>query len=156
MSGRELAPLLNWLSESTRADFSGRNFESRLRIQKTVYILGVLGEPSARQYSFGSYFYGPYSPTLARDYYGLQEHPESSAVSRFVPPRAAEVVLRAVEGGNDFLEAVATLHAFVQANPGASASDRKKYIETLKPRLSRYVQEALAFLEGAGLVRGHT
>ena len=52
-------------------DIDVQTFENRLLIQKSVYFLEQFDADLG--YTFGMYIRGPYSPTLARDAYTLQE-----------------------------------------------------------------------------------
>lgn len=53
------------------ADLDLSTFESRLKLQKKVYLLQESGEDLG--YSYGWYIHGPYSPGLTRDLFSLQE-----------------------------------------------------------------------------------
>lgn len=149
MAERELASLLSYLRDLTRSDLSGRTFDSRLRIQKAVYFLRELGHPWAREYAFGDYFHGPYSPTLADHYYKLMIKglPTTPPLRTDLPKGAASLLKESIDRGNRFLETAATLHVFLTRNPKASRAAAVRHLSWIKPQLSRYADEAVTFLE---------
>lgn len=148
MAERELASVLAYLSDVTRSDFSGRTFESRLRIQKAVYFLRELGHPWVQEYSFGEYFHGPYSRTLADDYYALMRKglPKRAPASIGLTRAAEALVRESITRGNRFLETLSTLHFFLRGNPGAPRAAAVRHLRWIKPQLSRYVDEAVPLL----------
>lgn len=152
MPSKDLAPVLTTLASKTGKRFDGRTFDSRLRIQKAMYLLRELGFEPARRYAYGSYFRGPYSPALARDYYAME-----AAVGAGRPAAIAAAMLDpVVEGvarGNEFLEAAASLHSFASKNPGTTATEVMRYVAGIKPQLSPILQEAWTYLAKHGLVR---
>lgn len=154
----ELAVLLDWLGSTYRRDFSGASFDSRLRIQKAVYFLKQFGYPTAKSYSFGDYFYGPYSPILARDYYAIRTAgaKPTGGSPRPVPEEAQAFLKEAIGGGNDLLEAAATVHAFFARNQGATIGMAKSHLDQIKPRLSKHASEAFALLRQFALTRAAT
>jgi len=158
MASRDLAGLLRWLEDTTGEDFSGRTFDSRLRIQKAIYFLRALRNPIAMKYTFGDYFYGPYSPSLAHDYYELMGIRAPLSKSRPIPagPTAAPLLKEATGRGNDFLEACATIHAYLARNPPSTASEAKDYIRVTKPLLKGLADEAVAFLRKHKLLGAST
>ncbi len=159
MPTRELGTILAALKGATSRDFSGRSFQSRLRIQKAVYFLRAFGYGPAKEYSFGDYFHGPYSPKLANQYYDLRSlDPAGVAVGLMptVPTAAIEFLREATKAGNDMLEAAATMHAFLTRNRDASGDDAIAYLGKVKGWLVGRGREALSLLEKHGLVLGAT
>src|SRR2546425_7730085 len=53
------------------ADLDLSTFETRLELQKKVYLLQESGEDLG--YSYGWYIHGPYSPGLTKDLFSLQD-----------------------------------------------------------------------------------
>ena len=54
-----------------------RVFDTRLKLQKYTYLAGKLGLDHG--YGYSLYLHGPYSPSLADEYYSLAENPEMLA-----------------------------------------------------------------------------
>ena len=158
MATAELAAILRRLKEATGLELSARTFDGRLRIQKAIYFLKAFGYEPAREYSFGDYFYGPYSPRLADQYYELQPGllPNPSFDAPALPPRSSEFLREATRGGNDVLEAAATLHAFFSRNRSASGAEAIEYLREVKGRLADLGREALSLLRRYGLAAGAT
>ena len=159
MPTRELGTILEALKRAASQDFSGRAFQSRLRIQKAIYFLRAFGYDPAREYSFGDYFHGPYSPKLANQYYELRSlDSEEVAVGPppAFPPAAIEFLREAIKAGNDVLEAAATMHAFLTRNRDASGDDAIAYLGKVKGWLVGRGREALSLLKKHGLVPGAT
>jgi len=53
--------------------FDIEEFESRLKLQKYVYLGRYFDLPFTLLYSYSLYIHGPYSPDLAKDYYSLDD-----------------------------------------------------------------------------------
>ena len=68
----ELAWLVRFLGLSVEGLLNLDSFDSRLRVQKAVFFLKHLGVKPFTDYEFNMYLRGPYSPTLAQDYYRLR------------------------------------------------------------------------------------
>ena len=66
---------VNWLVRhlgiSPRKLTAAVSFNERLRVQKAVFLLKHLGVAPFTDYDFTLYVHGPYSPTLATDYYDV-------------------------------------------------------------------------------------
>lgn len=158
MADAELASLLLYFRNLTGSDFSGRTFSSRLRIQKTIYFLQRFNHPWTREYSFGEYFHGPYSPALAADYYALAartlRHTPSQQIE--VPKNATDFVKEALGHGNPFLETAATLDIFLNRNPTSTTTDATRHLRWLKPQLSSFADEAITFLRKYRMIPGAT
>lgn len=72
MSGKErLANFLRALHDVGIIDFDKRLFKHRLKLQKYVYIARKFG--FATDYNYSLYIHGPYSSSLAHDYYELND-----------------------------------------------------------------------------------
>ncbi len=155
----KLASLLYELENSIGADYSGSTFNSRFRIQKSVYLLQALGFDFGKRYRFSNYLKGPYSPALAKDYYDL---PPSLSRPGFGRPglRIPEEILDRVKDANErgilFLEAVTTLHHVASRNQGATQEMVFRFVRELKPHVSRELVEAWQFLNEAGLIQSST
>ncbi len=150
--------MLAYLRDLTGSDFRGKSFDSRLRIQKAVYFLKQFKHPWTSDYSFGDYFHGPYSLSLAGDYYRLMTEalPATPYMRVDLPKHAASCIGEAVKRGNDFLEAAATIHIFLARNPGASREKAVRHLNWIKPQLAPYASEALLFLEKYRMIQSAT
>ncbi len=157
----DLARMLTSLAGATHTDLDAETFDSRLRIQKAVYLFKALGSPAAQRYCFTDYFHGPYAPNLAKEYYALKDAGKlKAAVSRASATRAPSgnpaVVADAIRRGNAFLEAVTTLHSIVTRNKGASVAQIRGRFKTVKPHLDSRFEEAWRFLKDHQLIAGRT
>jgi hypothetical protein len=146
-----LKKLMMEIENETHLNFTGDDFNSRLRIQKTVYLLKVLGVKPYSEYDFGYYVRGPYSPDLARDYYSDSEDRLHDPCPT-VPRREMDIVIQAANKGNNFLEAVATLHIAWATNPGISGAETISMVRELKPAISGKLSEAWQFLQSHRMV----
>lgn len=162
MDSEALAPVLRRLEIETGEDFTARSFSSRLRIQKSIYLLQAQGfSPSDRKYGFNNYIRGPYSPSLARDYYEIRETTDTSEgieaeSADDIPEPHLTHVVDAVNKGNDFLEAAATLHSVAKRNETTNEDLLVTFVENLKPELGTVLPEAHRFLEDRGLYPAFT
>jgi len=66
-----LKRLVNTLETTNLFNFDIDLFDSRIRLQKYVYIINRFTRTF--NYDYNSYLRGPYSPDLAKDYYKLDE-----------------------------------------------------------------------------------
>jgi len=109
-------------------------------------------------YGFSWYLRGPYSSTLAKDYYNMPrvdfDAPEAPALKPEVAQRLAQV--RAIiEDENrpanldvaDWLEIVASVH-YLERVSRLSAEDARTKLSREKPRLVEYLDVARTALEG--------
>uniref|UniRef100_A0A7C4VV97 DUF4065 domain-containing protein n=1 Tax=Fervidobacterium pennivorans TaxID=93466 RepID=A0A7C4VV97_FERPE len=76
----KLAKIVNNLRKNLGLKLDLKEFENRLRLQKYVFLLKKFGVDLG--YSYNMYFYGPYSPDLAKDYYNLPETKEEEELPR--------------------------------------------------------------------------
>lgn len=119
------------------------NFESRMVLQKLTYIAQILGIQTT--YPFNFYIYGPYSPTLADDYYQFS-HLISEQKKPPSPHEQQEKILKAIQKyvlshslfqhhRTEFLEALATLFYFKTVNPDNMEDELFKKTRESKPFL---------------------
>lgn len=164
-SGIRVTPLedtLSVLAASTGEDFSAESFYSRVRIQKAVYLLQAFGHDVGKEYSFSNYFHGPYSPSLARDYYGDDRKPaldlrEEATVD--LPDDVIEAVSEAVAHprGKVFLEAATTIHSIAERKDDADKEAILGVVRRIKGHLDEEVlEEAWTFLTDKDLIKSHT
>lgn len=146
-----LSYILSKLERETGLNFAGSDFNSRLRIQKSVYLLKVLDVPPFTGYDFGYYIRGPYSPSLAKDYYSIVGKFEILTDAN-IPFDKERIVIEAANRGNRFLEAVATLHFAWTINGRPDRETVLKIVKELKPSLNDKLPEAWQFLVENGLL----
>lgn len=147
-----LAGLLRRLTEETGKSFVPDSFQNRLRIQKSVYLLGALGLPLARRYAFTYYYRGPYSPVLSHDYYALKKRPVNPTHTR-IPPVTLRMVKECIARGDTFLEAVSTVHSIAtDMSPHLDKDETFRIAMLLKPQLKGRYEKAWDYLCEAGLL----
>lgn len=102
---RRLAGFIRWLEERGLFRFDVSSFNSRLRVQKYVFIARFFGLDLG--YNFSLYIRGPYSPDLARDYYRI----DVGAVEPWVPRGFRSKEFLDLVGGRDerWLELASTI-----------------------------------------------
>jgi len=71
MGKGEVAWLVDSLGISRKRLTNKSSFDDRLRIQKAAFLLKHLKVDPFKDYHFNLYLNGPYSPTLAQDYYDV-------------------------------------------------------------------------------------
>ena len=155
----ELVGILTQFSKGTGKKFGAENFYSRLRTQKSIYLLQAVGNPLVKGYRFSLYHYGPYSPSLAKDYYKIME--------KRIAPTPVSIGLKDMsfikgcnQEGVNLLEAVATLHLVYDSNriraadgsEGLSKGEAMERALDLKPKLSNFYERAWDVLDSAGLI----
>ncbi|MFA5896551.1 MAG: hypothetical protein WC985_06570 [Thermoplasmata archaeon] len=155
MSDATLAAILSTLAKWSEQSFEPSDFDKRLRIQKSIYLLKAQGYGPASKYSFGSYLRGPYSPDLARDYYKLQPGAVAQAPQAEMPRKALSLLVDALKRGNDFLETAATIRLYSERNRGSKKAEILEHVRYQKPALDPRLEEAWEFLEKYGLLPGY-
>jgi uncharacterized protein YwgA len=151
-----LDAVLTRMASETGLSYDPVDFARRLRIQKTVYLLQALGYSPTTRYSFSQYVRGPYSPTLARDYYALRERGLGKARPADIPARYLRPVTEAVMRGNAFMEATATLHLHATRNRDSSRTQIFDHVSWVKPELKPHLKGAWGFLRANKLVTRRT
>ncbi len=102
-------------------------------------------------YGFSYYVRGPYSTELAKDYYAL----ESTKVAPrdiHIPDRMLTLVKQCLDRGDDFIEAVSTLHSIAEIRRSHNKDDIVKSARLMKPELSSAYDEAWDFIKATGLL----
>lgn len=121
----KLAGFVNSL-ESIDFKFNVNSFDHRLKLQKLVYLARKFGLDLS--YSYNLYIHGPYSPTLADDYYKLGEELNENSV---VLP---DGFFNLVRGKSEkWLEYAATLIMIDEKNSGLSDEDKINLVLRNKP-----------------------
>ena len=114
---RMIAPFIRWLDDMDMVDFervaddTNAAFDTRLRIQKYVFVAQYLGLDAPYRYS--RHVYGPYSPALAADCDILAKDPAAYGTESDLPMPAGfrqDEFLRTVKGrDSEWLEVATTL-----------------------------------------------
>ena len=136
--------------------------DDRVRIQKTVY-LGQLSGINLG-YHFGWHIKGPYSPSLARDYYALEEatrRGDKAFENRSLPQGLADKLRRIrpllqvpPETGLtkvEWLELVASLHYLVKVSQ-YGIDDAIEHLKRTKTKIADHSTEARKALHEAGFL----
>ena len=134
----------------------------RKKVQKAVYLGQLTGIDLG--YRFGWYLKGPYSPSLTRDYFDLEEaiasgdrDHEDKELEKIVIKKLKKVVPIMKHGPEvhlsqeDWLELVASVHFLLQVR-GLSNKDTLTTLKTEKPKLVKHFNEAEASLRAASLL----
>ena len=123
--------LINKLGYSiTNIKEQNKGFDSRIRIQKLVYLAKKLGIDFS--YNFSMYIHGPYSPELTKDYYSLKERD-------FVSPKEdsnIDGIMKGLEILNQkdtiWLETAATILDIKESNPGLPWENVLSHVSNIK------------------------
>ncbi|WP_202320005.1 hypothetical protein [Archaeoglobus neptunius] len=111
----KLAKFVKLLKEAKIHDFKIKSFESRLRLQKYVYIAKELFGMSL-DYPFNLYLRGPYSPTLADDYYRLPTFEGDLSKVRYGKEKFEKFKEFVKDKTSTELEIIATTHFVWKSN----------------------------------------
>lgn len=126
--------------------FTVSNLNGRIRVQKNVYLLRVLGYSPAFKFEFKNYIHGPYSTALAKTYYTVgKERLQNSLPDSSIPQLTIDIIAEADGKGIPFLEALTTLISLrVEFNNPRSAVRKAK---ELKPYMDEsFWEESVDFL----------
>jgi len=113
VGAKELNGLLNRIGNFDSVQFTN-DFDKRLILQKTVYLLQAFGLNIGYRYSW--YLRGPYSPELAHTAYSVAENFDSQLVVQFTESKSErrfEEFLSFIKNKKDdqyCLEAIASIH----------------------------------------------
>lgn len=103
-----LSSFIRFLEEGELLDFSTFNFDTRLRIQKYVYLSRRFG--LEWEHSYNMYRYGPYSTSLAEEYYGLHKSGMPESATELPASFRINEFMNLVDGrSSGWLEIAATL-----------------------------------------------
>ncbi len=133
-------------------DFNLKDFNSRLKLQKYVFIAKFFGLDMG--YKFNRYVYGAYSPTLANDYYKLYEVGVGSGKHVSLNPEFdSEGFVKLVKGRNkEWLEVASTILLVSE-----KTSKRDRIVEIVREIKSKfkegYVKKVLSELVETGILK---
>lgn len=105
-SASDLEDLVAYFEDVLNWEFNLDEFDDRFRLQKYVYFARAFGLDVPYEYNI--YRYGPYSPTLAEDYYEISSGGNSNRVFENFDAKEFEELVNNRE--NDWLEIAATIH----------------------------------------------
>ena len=107
--GRGIVQALRLLGDVTKHPVSMDTKESRIRVQKLVYLLKVGRYAPAQKFDFNLYQNGPYSPGLTQIYYLYgNDGIATASPATDLPRELVETLKEADSKGVEFLEALAT------------------------------------------------
>ena len=118
-------------------DLKIEDFNDRLVIQKGCYILNSWG--FGPMYRFNMYVRGPYSTTLADEYYKIGDVTFRDTT---VPDEAVDALRSIFSKGLGYSEAYTMVLMLKNKNPNASYNRIKERALELKPHLSSEIEEA--------------
>lgn len=155
---KTLGPFITFLGEHNLLDtgkltVDSLDFDTRLKIQKYTYLAGKLGLKHG--YGYSLYIYGPYSRSLAKDYYALVENPDKFAAEsgqQLVSGLNQERFLQLVGNkGADWLEIASTL---IDQNPRFSDDEGLiLHVGSIKPNYSTdYILGVLSDLKAHRII----
>ena len=73
MGKSEVRWLIRLLGVGPKKLVAPASFDHRLKVQKAAFLLNHLRVNPFTDYTFSLYLHGPYSPSLAKDYYDLEK-----------------------------------------------------------------------------------
>ena len=73
MGKSEVRWLIRLLGVGPKKLIKPASFDHRLKVQKAAFLLNHLRVSPFTNYAFSLYLHGPYSPSLAEDYYALEK-----------------------------------------------------------------------------------
>lgn len=134
----------------------------RKRVQKAVYLGQLPGVDLG--YRFGWYLKGPYSPSLTKDYFNLEEaidsgdrDHEKKELEKSVVRKLKKILplMQPAEGvplsQEDWLELVSSVH-FLRIVQGNSNKDTLATLKREKPKLVKYFDKAENALREVSLI----
>jgi len=142
LSNKEkLANFLKALDNAGIIDFDKNRFNHRLKLQKYVFIARKFGFRTG--YSFSLYIHGPYSSTLANDYYHIWDFKDKKAIA--LDPRFVKLVRNKSE---EWLELAATIIMIGQRYEAIDTRTLIELVKTVKPFAKReYLLEIMRNLK---------
>lgn len=124
-------------------------FRSRLRLQKAAYLLKRMGVEPFKSYEFNIYLRGPYSPELAKTYYGeLKDYSEPD-----ISDDKFDVFKWYMEHDDKWLEIASSILLILERYPDMGEKELLSLLKSSKPWVTEVeFREIYGELEGKGLV----
>ena len=133
----DVARLLSAVAKAAGRELKIDHFEDRLIMQKGCYILNSWG--CGPKFRFNMYVRGPYSTTLADEYYSLGDvTPGVTDIPDVYVNDLSEILGK----GLRYAEAYATVLMIKNNSPGGSYEGIMRRALDLKPHLKKEVEEA--------------
>lgn len=121
-------------SKQTLVSDDEDGFVSRLRLQKAAYLLKRMGVEPFTKYEFNIYLRGPYSPELAKEYYGeLGEEKEKPEIT----VEKLESLKWFVEHDEKWLEIASSILLIFEDYPDISYDELFSLLRMSKPWVTR-------------------
>jgi len=134
-----------------------KHFRGRLALQKQIYFLQVFGFYLGYRYSW--YLYGPYSPSLTKDAFGIQDLVETINPIKFseisLESRFEEFIKFFGPKRTDaqWLELISSVHFLAKLYPSWSRDRLAKRVQRKNPDFtSEKVEKAIEYLESRQLL----
>ena len=125
-SESDLKDLIAYFEETLDWEFDVDEFDDRLKLQKLVYFARECGLDAP--YNYNIYRYGPYSPSLAEDYYEIASRGNRRVGAAGLDTSKFEEIVG--NRGNRWLEIAATIHKIKRKFERTKSSDvRTKVIK---------------------------
>jgi hypothetical protein len=152
-----LGGLLKRIGNFEPTDFSS-NFNDRLILQKTIYLLEQFGLHIG--YYFSWYLRGPYSPALTRDAYAIRKAYSKIVPAKFVDPKKERrfceflTFIKPFSRRHADLEKIASIHFLCKTYPHLSTEAVYKRAKAKIPSLTvEEFRKMKTLLEGQGLLK---
>jgi len=139
--GNNVRKLFAAVAAAIGHDLNIEKFDDRLSLQKGCYILNSWGY--GPDYKFNMYIHGPYSSSLADEYYKIGD---ITFTETDIPADAVENLHKIFDKGLQYVEAYATLLMIRDNSPNAPSDGIVKRANELKPHLKKEIEEASASL----------
>jgi len=146
--------LLDQLGISKEALLSDdeEGFDRRLRVQKAAFLLKKMGIAPFTEYNFSLYIRGPYSPELAKDYYG--DLPQTSDKVN-IPKDKLEIFDSFMKNDEKWLEVATSTLMIVERYPKINKKEVLDALRLSKPWVQEdYFAEIYDKLKEMGLIGG--
>ncbi len=143
-----LLSFIRFLENHNVFNFDVNDFDSRLRLQKYVFLARFYGLDM--KYSFSLYIHGPYSPDLARDYYNLDNVSLEPLPESF---RGIEFLELVKDKDEKWLEVAATIMSVYEYNKHISREKLIEIVKEIKPSFTKEtIEKIIEDLEKARLL----
>lgn len=145
MGKGEIRWLAKFLGTSPAKLIKPSAFETRLKLQKAVFLLNHLRVAPFTEYYFSMYVNGPYSPALAKEYYDLKGARASSVK---LDPGIEPVLKWFSARDQKWLEVASSILSIKERNKGVKREDVYSVLTMSKPWVTRdYFDSVVAELE---------
>jgi uncharacterized protein YwgA len=146
----ELAWLIDFLGLTVKELVDPSSLEARLKVQKAVFLLKSLNVKPFSGYGFNLYIRGPYSPSLAADYYGL----EGVSATPVDLSGLEKTVRWFVSHDADWLEVASSIMSIKERYPEAKPEETYSVLSLSKPWVPRdFFTRTYRSLRDKGLLR---